>query len=172
MSPRWDRYFHRTCIAVALNSRCLSRQIGAIIVRDHSIISTGYNGPPRGVPHCPTRLGDSTLGNELFINKLKLELDVCPRVSLGYKSGDGLHLCIAAHAEANAIVNAARVGVSVLNTTLYLNTVIPCKNCMSLIINAGIKQIVCEKLDAYDEIGVWMARSTGVKLRTFNLEEE
>jgi len=49
---KWDLYFHSICIAVASKSPCLSRKIGAILVRDHSIVSTGYNGPPRGVPHC------------------------------------------------------------------------------------------------------------------------
>jgi len=49
---RWDTYFHSICIAVASKSPCLSRKIGAILVRDKSIVATGYNGPPRGVPHC------------------------------------------------------------------------------------------------------------------------
>lgn len=166
---RWDKYFFNLCNAVALNSRCLSRQIGCVITHQHSVVSTGYNGPPRGVPHCPTRLGDDTLREEVFKCGRPIEQDVCPRKSLGYVSGEGLYLCIAAHAEANALVNAARLGVSVDGCVLYLNTLVPCKNCMALIINAGIMEVVCRDLTAYDPIGRWMADSVQLSLRKFEL---
>lgn len=167
---RWDKYFYNICEAVASNSKCLSRQIGAIIVRDRSIVSTGYNGPARGVPHCPTRLGDMTLLDELTSSKNFLEPNRCPRSSLGYKSGEGLHLCIAAHAEANAIVNAARLGVSICNCEMYLNTQVPCKNCMDLIINSGIFRVTCTDKAPYDALGKWKADNAGIEIRTFNLE--
>ena len=144
---QWDKYFHNLCIAVASKSSCLSRQIGAVIVSDHSIVSTGYNGPPRGYPHCDGA--------------------ICPRHEKGYKSGEGLLECPAAHAEANAIVNAARNGVSTLGCTLYLNTLIPCKDCMILIINAGIKEIVCEELKLYHEMSARLLVYTDIKVRTF-----
>ena len=145
---QWDNYFHGLCIAVASKSNCLSRQIGAVIVKDHSIVSTGYNGPPRGYPHCD--------GGK------------CPRQLKGYKSGEGLHECTAAHAEANAIVNAARNGVSTLGCTLYLNTMVPCKDCMILIINAGIIEIVCEELKLYHEMSARLLAYTDIKVRTFS----
>jgi len=166
---RWDEYFLNICDAVSLNSRCLSRQIGCVITRQHSIIATGYNGPPRGVPHCPTRLGDHTLFEQVQQWNTPLKQGECPRKTLGFKSGEGLHLCIAAHAEANAIVNAARLGVSVYEATLWLNTQVPCKNCMALIINAGIAEVVCTNLKAYDSIGKWMAESVQLTLREFEL---
>jgi len=130
---RWDKYFHAICCAVALKSPCQSRQIGAILVRDKSIVATGYNGPPRGIPHCGS---------------------ICPRKAAGYKSGEGLHLCPAAHAETNCIVNAARLGVSTLNTTLYMNCITPCRECMKLLINAGVAEIVVDELTQYDEMSI------------------
>jgi len=130
--PRWDKYFHEICKVVGSNSKCLSRQIGAILVVDKVVICTGYNGPPRGIKHC--------------------EGDICPRRLLGFKSGEGLHLCIAAHAERNAIVQAARLGIKVQGSTLYLNTDVPCKDCLIEIINAGISTVVCEDNNYYDSM--------------------
>lgn len=126
---RWDSYFINICNAVSQKSPCLSRQIGAILVRDKSIVATGYNGPPRGFPHCEEK---------------------CPRKTVGAKSGERLDLCFAAHAERNCLINAARLGVSTLNTTLYMNTVIPCKDCLIELVNAGVDEIVTVSLDFYD----------------------
>ncbi len=143
----WDKYFHTLCVAVATKSSCLSRQIGAVIVRDKSIISTGYNGPARGFPHCGEDDG------------------ICPRRTAGYASGEGLEICPAAHAETNAIANAARMGVNVTNATMYLNTVVPCKFCAVSIVNAGIKQIVSEELTYYHKMSqdIFAYGSVGVR---------
>lgn len=146
---RWDRYFKYICDAVASKSSCISRQIGAIIVRDNSIVSTGYNGPARGFPHC--------------------EGNTCPRHAKGFKSGEGLHTCPAGHAESNAIANAARLGVNVSDTTLYLNTDIPCKDCMILIVNAGIVAVVSETGNPYHELSLQIAHLGGVDLRRMEL---
>jgi dCMP deaminase len=118
----WDRYYLEICEAVALNSKCFSRHIGAIIVRDKVVICTGYNGPPRGFPHCK---------------------DSCPRRRLGYDSGQGLHLCPAAHAERNAIDQAARLGIATAGATIYMNCPVPCKDCLITLIQAGIEEVVC-----------------------------
>jgi len=149
---KWDKYFLTICKAVASKSPCISRQIGAIIVRDKSIISTGYNGPARGFPHCNTD-----------------GVNECPRRSLGYQSGEGLEHCPAAHAETNAVANAARVGVSVLGATMYLNTVIPCKFCAVSIVNAGIKEVVAVHLDYYHAVSQRIFLHGDVNVRSFNL---
>ena len=105
---KWDSNFFGLCQELSKWSTCLSRQIGTVIVRDKTIVSTGFNGPPRGVTHCgPERiLVDDNLSH---IDPAKRNL--CPRQAKGFKSGFGLHLCTASHAEENAIVNAARIGV-------------------------------------------------------------
>ena len=148
----WDLYFHTLCVAVASKSPCLSRQIGAIIVYENSIVATGFNGPPRGVSHCDN------------------PKDTCPRKLRGWPSGEGLHLCPAAHAETNCIVNAARLGVSVLDTTMYMNCPIPCAECTKLIINAGITNLVVEDTTWYSTNQELMERLyiNGPKIRQFS----
>jgi len=150
----WDAYFHSMCCTVAQNSKCLSRQIGAILVRDNVVICTGYNGPPRGYPHCDWV--DAETGKK-----------TCPRRILGYKSGEGLHICPAAHAERNAIVQAARLGIPVKGSTLYLNTGVPCKDCLIEIINAGVQEVVCENFAYYDDLSQSLIKYSDLKLRLF-----
>ncbi len=145
----WDSYFHTVCEAVSTKSPCLSRKIGAILVRDNSIISTGYNGPARGIPHCKT---------------------ICPRRKLNIPSGQGMELCYAQHAEENAVTNAARIGASVVGSTLYMNCIIPCKNCFSTLINAGIIEIVVDDTIVYDEQTQFLIDHSKIKIRKFNLE--
>jgi len=148
-SLTWDEYFFLICQSTALKSTCLSRKIGAILVKDKSIISTGYNGPPRGIPHCGhdrfqkdevlSNHGrfqkDEVLSNTISKDKNYSALygimdigDTCPRKLLGYGSGTGMQLCPAQHAEINCISNAAKLGVSVIDSILYINCVIPCKD--------------------------------------------
>ena len=152
----WDNYFYGICQQVANNSKCMSRNIGAILVRDKVIVATGYNGPPRRMTHCSTRSG----------------LDQCPRRFLGYKSGEGLHICPAAHAEANCIANAARVGVDTKDTTIYMTCEIPCNNCLALIINAGISEVVCKSIDPYDELSMEILNQSELILRSFGGDYE
>ena len=156
---RWDTYFHNICTAVASKSPCLSRQIGAILVRDKSIVSTGYNGPARGYPHCRGNVRTGAEG----------ESEMCPRREMGFGSGEGLHLCPAAHAEGNCIANAARNGVVTVGTTLYMNCVIPCKDCSILLVNAGIKGVVIDNATPYHEMSIEILKKGNVKIREFNL---
>ena len=151
---RWDTYFHSICIAIALKSPCLSRNIGAILVRDKSIVSTGFNGPARGFPHCAN-------DNHRSLN--------CPRQEMGFKSGEGLVHCPAAHAEGNCIANAARIGASTVNTTLYMNCIIPCKDCMILLVNAGIKEVVIDDINPYHKMSIGIAEHGNIKIRKFKL---
>jgi dCMP deaminase len=171
----WDKYFLEICDSVAKKSSCLSRQIGAIIVRDNSIISTGYNGPARGIPHCGRDRfkKDNSLYSELNNNYGELQLYQaefdCPRKLMNFPSGEGMHWCTAQHAEENCISNAARNGVSTVNSTLYLNSVIPCKNCFSTLINSGIVEIVCVEDTIYDKYSKFIIENSSIKIRKFNL---
>jgi len=174
----WDSYFLSICNAVASKSPCLSRQIGAILVRDKSIVSTGYNGPPRGTPHCghDRFKTDKLLADLLTSHKDYPEIwgirdiyTTCPRMLLGYESGTHLEICPAQHAETNAITNAARLGVSCLGTTLYMNSVIPCKNCFGALINAGIEEIVILDDKVYDKFTKFLIDNSNIKIRKFKL---
>ena len=120
MRPSWDIYFMSIAQAVAVRSTCLRRKVGAVIVRDKHIVSTGYNGAPRGVPHC------SELG--------------CLRQQYNIPSGERHEMCRGSHAEINAIVQAAAVGASTKGGELYCTTE-PCSFCTKAIINAGILRI-------------------------------
>jgi len=112
-----DEYFMKIANVVSERSTCLRNNVGAVLVRDKYILSTGYNGPPRGFPHC----------------------DTCRRD--GFKSGEKHELSRAIHAEQNAIIQAALHGVSPEGGTLYC-THFPCTTCLKIIINAGVKRIV------------------------------
>ena len=170
---RWDTYFHNICIAVASKSPCLSRQIGAILVRDHSIIATGYNGPPRGIPHCgeDRLLKDDNISGLLRGTQLQKSIirTTCPRRILNYESGTHLELCPAQHAETNCIANAARMGVNVSNSSLYMNCVISCKNCFGAIINAGIVELIVDDAKVYDQHTQFLIDNSNIKIREFEL---
>lgn len=120
--PSWDEYFMQMAELTAKRSTCLRRQVGAIIVKDKHIIATGYNGAPKGLPHCE-------------------ELGGCYREKLGVPSGERHELCRALHAEQNAIIQAATLGQSIEGATIYV-THQPCIICAKMIINAGIERIV------------------------------
>lgn len=171
---QWDLYFLNICNEVGRNSKCLSRKIGAVLVRDHSIISTGYNGPARGTKHCNER--DFYFYDKL--EKVNNQKDVfktdfptiCPRRDYGYKSGEGLHLCQAWHAERNALIQAARNGVSTLNTTMYLNAGHCCKDCCIEMINAGVKELVyLDNCSDYDNYASIILSEGGITTRRIDL---
>jgi dCMP deaminase len=119
--PDWDTYFMRIAHEIKSRSNCMRRQVGALIVRDMNILSTGYNGTPRGVINCCD--------------------GGCPRCNSDAPSGMDLSECLCAHAEENAIVQAARNGVCINEGTLY-TTLFPCRQCAKMIINAGIDRVV------------------------------
>ena len=175
-TKHWDSYFHSICETVASKSPCLSRKIGAILVKDKVIVATGYNGPARGIPHCGHERfeQDSALQELLtpFIDSFQSRKSIdttCPRKLLNYKSGEGLHLCPAEHAERNCIASAARVGVCVKGTTLYMNCVLPCKNCITLLINAGVEEIVVDNTAHYDKYSEFIYKHCKIKLRRFEV---
>jgi dCMP deaminase len=130
---------------VACRSTCLRRAVGAVIVKDKRILSTGYNGAPSGIAHC------AETG--------------CLRRRLNVPSGERHELCRGIHAEQNAIIQAAYHGVSIQGATLYC-TNLPCSICAKMIINAGIRTIVY--LAGYaDAMSEEMLNQAGVAVRRF-----
>lgn len=118
--PSWETYFMNITDLVAQRSTCTRRAVGAIIVKDKRILTTGYNGAPSGIAHC---------------------LDVgCLRETMNIPSGERHELCRGIHAEQNALLQAALHGVSVRDAILFCTNQ-PCSICAKMIINAGIKKI-------------------------------
>lgn len=163
----WDEYFYNVAMQAARNSKCLSRRIGAVLVKDKSIIGTGYNGPPRGLPRCDKRwLIDEALGKEKHESE---EVEgKCPRYVIGTESGGLMDLCPASHAEVSSITNAARMGICVKDATMFLTCGIPCCKCLPTIINAGIKEIVVTNLNYYDELSKYILKSSDLKVRLYD----
>lgn len=173
----WDEWYYELCKTVSKKSQCLSRKIGAILVKDRTVISQGYNGPPRGVQTCDERwLCDSTMqkkagfdmGITTAIYKDKLE-GICPRYipEMGFKSGQGLEWCVAGHAERNALINAGRLGIKTKNTIMYMDCGVPCTPCLVEIINAGVKEIVVTKMEYYDLSAQYVLEQSGLAVRVY-----
>ena len=134
---------------VATWSSCFKsdRQVGAVIVKNKRILTTGYNGAPEGVVSCK-------------------EKGECRRVKLGIASGTRHELCYAVHAEQNAIIQAARLGIVLEGATLYC-THQPCVICAKMIINAGIKRIVYK--DGYpDDFSMQLLQEAGVQVDVYD----
>ena len=169
----WDKYFLNIAKEVSKQSKCLSRQIGAVLVKDKVIIGTGYNGPPRGVKHCNERLYEfyNLLDNSNNKAKGNEYPTVCPRRGLDYKSGQGLHLCQAGHAERNAIIQCARHGIATKGATLYCYCPIPCKDCVIEIINAGIQRLVYLKGDDYDKYSRVLLEESKIEYKEYEKSE-
>ena len=142
-----DHYFMNIAIEVARRSTCTRRQIGAIVVSDvGEIKSTGYNGNPRGLPHC------EEIG--------------CIRDKLKIPSGTRLETCTAVHAEQNALLQA---GTNSRGSTLY-STIVPCPICARMICNAQVTRVVY--IDDYSDLtGVELLKQAGVKLTRLDKED-
>ena len=119
--PSWETYFMDITERVATRSTCLRRAVGAVVVKDKRMLTTGYNGAPSGTRHCKET--------------------GCLREKLNIASGERHELCRGIHAEQNAIIQAALHGVSIKDSTLYC-TNLPCSICAKMIINAGVKKII------------------------------
>ena len=140
--PSWNLYFMNIATLVSTRSTCMRRKVGAVLVKDKRILSTGYNGVPSGVPHC------SETG--------------CLREQLKVPSGERHELCKSVHAEQNAIIQAAYHGVSTKDAVLYCTNQ-PCSICAKMIINAGIKTVYYR--DRYDDsLALDMFEMAGIKL--------
>ena len=138
----WDRYFMNLAREAATRSTCPRKAVGAIVVRDKAVLATGYNGSLRGLPHC-TEVG------------CLIESDHCVRT---------------VHAEANALLQAARHGVSIDGADIYV-TASPCWDCFKLIVNAGVRRVLYGEF--YRDLRILdFAGQAGVELVHVGLEEE
>lgn len=130
----WDEYFMRIAVEVASRSTCDRKHVGAVIVRDRNILSTGYNGSIAGMPHC------DDVGHMMESN----------------------HCIATIHAEANAIIQSAKNGVMINNGSIY-TTASPCWNCFKIIVNSGMKRILFGEFYRDDRI-FSVAGQLGVEL--------
>lgn len=143
MRPSKDEYYLNIAKEVASRSTCLRRNVGAVLIKNDQIISTGYNGAPRGTPNC-------------------IDVKKCLREELGIPSGEKYELCRSVHAEMNAIINAARAGTSILGSKLYiygkgtsgLKALEICELCRRFIINAGIETVLLDEKGGMKKINV------------------
>jgi len=137
----WDQYFMNIAVQAATRATCDRKHVGAVIVRDKTILSTGYNGSIRGLPHCD---------------------------DMGHMMENG-HCVATVHAEANAIIQAAKNGTSIDGADIYV-TASPCWSCFKLIANSGIKRIVF--LEFYrDERILSVSKQAGILLEQISLEQ-
>lgn len=120
MDNKWDKRFLEIAKVVSTWSSCYKHSVGCVIVKDNRIIATGYNGAPSGIEPCRDR-------KYCYKNSLNIE--------------KGTSMCFATHAEQNALIQAAKLGISIDGATMYTTTE-PCSVCAKLIINAGIKRVV------------------------------
>lgn len=138
----WDEYFMNIAVQAATRATCDRKHVGAVIVRDKTILSTGYNGSIRGLPHC------DEAGH-------MMEND---------------HCVATVHAEANAIIQAAKNGTAIDGADIYV-TASPCWNCFKLIANSGIKRIVFLEFYRDDRI-IAIAKQAGISLEQLTLGAE
>ena len=140
----WEEYFMNIAKQVAKRSTCDRKLVGAVIVRDKTILSTGYNGSIRGMPHC------DEVGHQMK--------------KVTHEDGTTTDHCMRTiHAEQNAICQAAKLGISINGATIYTRMT-PCRTCAMLIINCGIKRVVCERRYHAGQESEEMFRTAGVEL--------
>lgn len=143
--PGWDEYFMEMAEVASKRSTCLRRKVGAVLVKDKHIISTGYNGAISGIKHC--------------------EEVGCLRDKLKVPSGERHEICRGAHAEENTIIQAALHGKDTAGAILY-TTFTPCTHCAKIIANAKIKKVVCKKKYP-DNFGLKLLKDAGVEINQF-----
>lgn len=150
--PTWDEYFMDIARVVAERATCDRGRSGCVIARDKQILVTGYVGSPKGLPHC------DEVGHQMKTTT--------------HEDGSQTQHCVrTTHAEQNAIVQAAKLGVSIDGATLYCKMT-PCSTCAKMIINAGIKRVVCEKKYHAGKESEEMFKTVGIELTYFNEEVE
>jgi len=143
--PDWDQYFMEIAYQVSRRTTCLRRAVGAVIVKDKRILATGYNGVPQGIEHCLQR--------------------GCLREQLNIPSGQQHELCRGLHAEQNAIIQAAKHGISIEGSVVYCTTQ-PCIICAKMLINSGITEIIFA--ESYpDTLTEEMLKESGVRTRLY-----
>jgi len=144
--PSWDDYFMMITDDVASRSTCIRRQVGAIIVKNKRILTTGYNGVPTGISHCTEK--------------------TCLRMIHNVPSGERHELCRGLHAEQNAIIQAASHGVSIEGAVIYI-TCQPCSICTKMLINSGITKFIYR--DPYsDSLAEDMMKEAGIPVEIYS----
>ena len=143
--PDWVTYFMNIAQVVSSRSNCITRQVGSIIISDKRIISTGYNGTPRGTRNC----------NEGGCKRCQERTEET--------AGAKLDECLCSHAEENAITQAAYHGISIKGSTLY-TTFYPCLTCTKMIINSGIREVVFQSEYPVEESTIKLFREASVSL--------
>ena len=149
ISNKWDKRFMELTETIATWSSCYqsNRHVGAVIVKDKRVLSTGYNGAPVGVKSCE-------------------EKGECLRKKLNIPSGTKHELCFAVHAEQNAIAQAAKLGINIEGATLYC-THQPCVICAKIIINAGISRVVYK--EGYpDEFSLQLFEEANIQVERYS----
>jgi dCMP deaminase len=142
--PGWDDYFMGIARVVATRSNCVKRKVAAVVTRDKRIISTGYNGTPRGTRNC----------NE----------GGCPRCNDLALGGTRLDECLCSHGEENAITQAAYHGVSLKGGTIY-TTFSPCLQCTKMIINAGLAEVIYQSTYPLGEVSLALLEEAGIEVK-------
>lgn len=146
--PDWDHYFMNIATVVGSRATCDRGRSGCVIVKNKHILVTGYVGAPSGLPHC------DEIGHQMK--------------TVRHEDGHESQHCVrTAHAEQNAVIQAAKVGTSLDGATLYCKMT-PCAVCAKIIINAGIKHVICEKRYHAGEESEEMFRMTGITLTFFD----
>ena len=152
--PTWDEYFMLQAELAKLRSNCITRHVGAVIVRNNRQIATGYNGTPPGVKNC-------------FDGGCKRCSD---RMNGKIKSGEELDRCICNHAESNAIMHCAILGIEAgTKDAILYSTFVPCIECTKMAITIGIKRIVC--LDTYPETDYDLLKEANVEIQILDKDE-
>lgn len=142
--PSWDKYFLDLLPMIASRSTCIRHKFGAIVARDNHLLTTGYNGAVSCATHC-TDIGSC------WRNELKIE------------SGTRHEICSAVHAEQNAIVQAAKLGVSLKGSTIYISET-PCIICSKMIVNSGIRKVILSGATYPDLNGLKIIKSVGIPI--------
>jgi dCMP deaminase len=150
--PDWQEYFLKIMDTVAERANCDRGRAASVIVRDKRVIATGYVGAPAGLPSCD-------------------EVGHLIKVAFDERGGQKKHCVRTTHAEANAIAQAARYGIAIDGATIYIKMT-PCLDCTKLLVNAGIKKVVCRKRYHADHDSVKMLSDAGVELVVLNDERE
>lgn len=146
--PSWDEYFMEIAAVVGKRSTCDRGRVGCVIARDKQILVTGYAGAPKGLPHC------DDVGHQMK--------------TVRHEDGHETEHCLrTAHAEQNALVQAAKIGVSVSEATIYC-AMTPCAACAKMLVNAGIVRIVCAKRYHAGEESEEMFRQVGIEIIFMN----
>ena len=143
--PDNDTYFMRMADLVATRSTCLRRQVGAVIMKEKRVLTTGYNGAPKGLKHC------AEVG--------------CVRTQNNIESGTRHELCRGVHAEQNAVIQAAYFGASIKDASIY-TTNFPCVMCAKILVNAGIIEVIY-KDDYEDPLSKDIMNESKVVLRRY-----